>query len=167
MTVATKARGKAAMRKPTAGKAPPASRAKIQAKAQAVMAGLAGEVDELAELLAWELSVKDDPRTKRLKDLKEKLGIVADADTPADQVATLTGARYAVEWTARGNEREVNDLRALHKRLGDEVFYASAKMPVKALNQHLSESELVAYTTTALTGPRKCRGPRPLMRMPG
>jgi len=165
MTTATRTKKLAKPAKPGPGGAARILATPAQPEKLVLPEGLAlkGEVDELAGLLQWERAFKDDPRSKRLEALKKKLAVAADTDRDPAEISTLAGMAYSITWTARSNARRVNDMRELHQVLGDSVFYAEAKMPAEALDAHLTEAQRLAMTTTSLTGPRKCRGERPLV----
>lgn len=88
---------------------------------------------------------------KVVKTLKEHMPVDADPMKPF-RFEGLTGD---VEFSAAGSKRTLEDVKAFHEAVGDDVFYAIATVPLKEVDRYLSDLEQETMVTKVHSGPRK------------
>ena len=118
---------------------------------------LAAEVDELVEILKWNDKHEADPRFKRMETLKKLLRTVADDNNEPLAVVVIPGVKYEVEFSPKPNETKIEDVRKAHMLLGDETFYAVAKIPATAVNDYLTLPQREQIVTSMPTGSRRLK----------
>jgi hypothetical protein len=111
------------------------------------------KVERLAELRIllreYEKLVKEQDTIK--EGLKK---LIPDGWNPASPFV-FEGTEHDAEFSAQSEVRSVTDLMTVHKLLGDDVFYAIAKVSLKDLDKYLSEEEQGEFVAKERTGPRK------------
>jgi len=88
---------------------------------------------------------------KTKKDLATHIPEGANASEPVIFLGTEANA----EFSANANQRKIENLRAIHELVGDDVFYAIATIPLKEVDRYVTEPEQEGLVTKALTGARK------------
>jgi len=93
---------------------------------------------------------------KKYNDNRDTLKSMIPDDAEEGDPVVFTGNKHAVEFSACGNVRTITDMKMLHKKLGDEVFYALATVKLTDLDKYLSVEEQEDFVVTSQTGSRTC-----------
>jgi hypothetical protein len=65
-------------------------------------------------------------------------------DVPPDMPITFEGSHSVASFAACSKERKITNMKALHKMLGDEVFYKVCSVKLADVDAYLSEDESAA-----------------------
>jgi hypothetical protein len=93
--------------------------------------------------------------TKEFDSIKEALKKMIPDDAKPDAPYSFSGIDHDAEFSSMAEVRGIIDLRLLHDALGDDVFYAIAKVSLKDLDKYLSEAEQADFVVKERSGPRK------------
>lgn len=88
---------------------------------------------------------------------KTTLRKLIPADAAEEAEVKFLGTTGDAVFSAASVKRALTDVRAAHKALGDEVFYAIATISLKDLDKYLSEAEQGAMVHSDRTGARVCK----------
>lgn len=102
----------------------------------------ATDIDELAELTAWEKEYSEHPNFKRLATLRKVMTEAAKSMSQADGNAELIfrGATHEVVFSPVAKTRKVTDLKKAHELLGDK-FYDGASITLKFVDDYLNPEQ--------------------------
>jgi hypothetical protein len=95
-----------------------------------------------------------DKLAKRRKELRGQVSKWAEQLSP-EASKTLDGVRYAVAIGPQRLERRIKSMARTAKLLGMKLFYSLCSLPLKALEDHLSENQLRALVAEERTGHRE------------
>lgn len=88
------------------------------------------------------------------KDRKFLASLADETAKPEDEVVyTVEGG--SVKFSPKTEQTAVTDIKAIHQTLGDEAFYAIAKISIDNLKKYLSASEIEKVAASKLTGARR------------
>lgn len=110
-------------------------------------------IDELGKL-AEQLEPAR-PLLKRYDEIRKQIAGWFDGE-PADQTFVEAGKAYEVEISERAEERTIN-IAKLAKKLGPKRFLTVVKVPMSALDQHVSPEDQRDMVTTERTGGRRVK----------
>lgn len=79
---------------------------------------------------------------------------IPDGANSSEPVLFL-GSEADVEFSAQPDQRTIDDLKAIHELVGDEVFYAIATIPLKEVDRYVTEPEQEGLVSKAATGARR------------
>lgn len=99
-------------------------------------------IDRLAELLAWQESVKKDARTKELADLVKALKGEVPADLDPDVDYVFEGESHKYVFGPASNDRYIADMEAVKTAFGDKVFMELVKVNLTDLDKYLTPDQL-------------------------
>ena len=114
------------------------------------------EVDELAELLEWESSIKKDTRSKRLAELKKKFQSALD-DYSGEEEYELHGSEHVIQMGKKSNTTKITDKSGIKDMLGEDTFFEIVAVPVTPLKDYLTKKQLDMVTETERSGSRSIK----------
>lgn len=115
---------------------------------------VAEKVEELATLRK---QVDELKAIERAYDtLRKDLLSLVPADWDPTEPFILEGTEHKVVFAPARTIRQVINLPALHKALGDDAFYAIIKVNVTDLDKYLTEAESKAFVEAIQSGIRQC-----------
>lgn len=112
---------------------------------------LVGEQAKEAEKIAEQIKKLQD-KLKPIKAEQDKLQKMIDAlEIGDDEKIIETAAKFSAEIGAKGNKREIKDLDAAKKYLGDELFMKLATITLKNLDDYLTPPQKEEVIKTSRT----------------
>ncbi len=93
----------------------------------------------LGKIKALQESLK--PFNVKFKALQDMVNGLDAYDADAEFVEK--GEAFEVSAGVRENNREISDMKAVRKKLGDETFFTVAKLTLKDLDRYVAEAEQV------------------------
>lgn len=129
---------------------------KVITKKKAATKTISPTVEMVERLAELKIQLREyEKLVKEADSIKEGLKkLIPDQWSPANPYV-FQGIEHDAEFSAQAEVRTVNDLMSLHNLLGDDVFYAIAKVSLKDLDKYLSEQEQGEFVVKDRTGPRK------------
>jgi len=115
---------------------------------------VAEKVEELAKLRKQVDEMKSIERSYDA--LRKELLSMVPFDWDPTEPFILEGTEHKVVFAPARSVRQVINLPALHKALGDDTFYAIVKVNVTDLDKYLTEAESAAFVASAQSGIRLC-----------
>lgn len=114
-------------------------------------------VNTIVEIDAWMTEVGAAEKIKKYEASKKIVSAyVAEMDMPAGETVTVKGTTGSLVYSARANQTQVTDMKALAEKLGD-AFWKIVKVNMGDLDKYLSTTEKLEYTQTTQTGSRSLK----------
>lgn len=113
---------------------------------------ISAEVDELAQLMAWEAKQKKDARYLRIKELKDKFAARAETQTENDEASpdekiVFVGQNALYELGPQSHERRLTPEGKVKfaEKVGQEAFFEVATVGIGVIDKYVPEIEQDEY----------------------